>query len=69
MKLTDKQKKIIDSYGVLFNNTGGNNIIELLEREGITYFNNPILAEIQGCCFSQLRLLETLQENELLIEC
>jgi hypothetical protein len=66
MKLTDTQKQLIDSYGDLIVNTGGNDIKELVEREGVTYFNNPVLAEIQGSVCAQILLLERLYKNALL---
>ncbi len=67
MELSDNQKAIITEYGSLFNNTGGNNIIELIERKGINYFNNCIVAELQGCCYSQTLLLERLRKEGFLL--
>lgn len=60
LKLTDEQKALVTSYGHLFNNTGGNDVVELIERKGVTYFNNALVAELQACYQSQLRLLEQL---------
>jgi len=48
MKLSEEQKVIVKKYGHLFCNTGGNEIVELIEREGVTHFNNAIVAELQG---------------------
>ena len=45
MKLTQEEKQVVEKYGHLYTNTGGNNIVELLERKGVTYFNNPLVAE------------------------
>ncbi|MDD5151504.1 MAG: hypothetical protein PHC28_13685 [Flavobacterium sp.] len=66
MILTEEDKQIIKKYGHLFNNTGGNDIIELIERNDINYFSNPIVAELQGCCYSQLQLLKTLKLNNII---
>jgi hypothetical protein len=66
MKLTKKQKALVKKYGHLFCNTGGNDIVELAEREGVTYFNNAIVAELQGCCHSQILLLERMVAEGLL---
>jgi len=66
MILTEEDKKIIDKFKHLFNNTGGNDIIQLLERNDIDYFSNVIVAEMQGCCYSQLTLLKTLIQNNLI---
>ena len=65
-KLTDEQKAIVEKYGNLFCNTGGNGIVELIEREGVTYFNNAVVAELQGCCYSQLILIQRLIENGMM---
>ena len=59
-KLTENQKNVIKQYGHLFVNTGGNDIIELLDRQGVTYFNNLIAATLQSCCACQLALIEKL---------
>jgi len=68
MKLSDEQKSIITEYGHLFNNTGDNDIVELIEREGVTYFNNGPVAELQGCCLSQVMLIQQLKHEGLLPE-
>lgn len=65
-KLTAEQKELVDEFGHLFHNTGGNDIVELMEREGVTYFANPVVAELQGSCWSQTVLLQRLQELGLL---
>lgn len=67
VKLNDDRKELIKKYGHLFTNTGGNDIVELIEREGINYFNNVVAAELQGCCWSQLVLLIRLRESGFLI--
>lgn len=66
MKLSDEQKAILQKYGHLFCNTGGNEIAELIEREGVTYFNNAIVAELQGSCYSQMVLIQRLIANGFL---
>lgn len=68
MTLSDRQKAIIVKYGEYFNNTGGNDIVELIEREGVNYFNNVIVAELQGYCVSQVLLLEHLINEGLLAD-
>lgn len=57
-----------EQYGHLFTNTGGNDPIELIEREGVNYFNNPLVAELQGSCYSQTILLLKLKELGMLVE-
>jgi hypothetical protein len=70
MKLTDEQKAIVAEYGHLFNSTGGFvlnvDIIELLERRGVTYVNNPVLCETQGACMAQIWLIQHLKHEGLL---
>lgn len=66
MILTEEQQELVREYGHLFASTGGNNIIELVEREGVNYFNNPVVAELQGSCYSQILLLQRLKEAGLL---
>ena len=39
-----------------------------MEREGVNYFNNPIVAELQGSCYSQTTLLLKLKKQGMLIE-
>lgn len=67
-KLTQEQRDVAEKYGHLFTNTGGNNPIELMEREGVNYFNNPLVAELQGSCYSQTVLLLKLKELGMLAE-
>ena len=66
MKLNSKEIAILDKYRHLFNNTGGNDPRELIEREGITYFNNPIAAELQGCCLAQMLLISKLIQEGII---
>ena len=66
-KLTQEQRDIVTKYGYLFVNTGGNDIIELVERDGVNYFNNPVVAELQGSCYSQIQLLLKLRDAGLLV--
>lgn len=68
MKLTDEEREIALKYGHFFSNTGGNDPIELMEREGVNYFNNPLVAELQGSCYSQTVLLIRLKKQGLLAE-
>ena len=67
MKLSKEQKALVAEYGHLFSNTGGNEIVELIEREGVNYFNNVIVSELQGCCYSQVILLQQLKKAGLLM--
>jgi len=62
VKLSEEQKAIVAEYGHMFNNTGGNDIVELIERDDVNYFNNVIVAELQGCCYSQVLLLQALRK-------
>ena len=66
MKLTDEQKAIVAEYKHLFNNTGGNDIVELIERDDVNYFNNMVVAELQGCCLSQVCLIQRLKQEGLM---
>lgn len=66
MKLTKEQRSIVTVYGHLFNNTGGNDVLELIEREGVNDINNPLIAELQGCSYAQVLLIQSLSEGELI---
>ena len=66
MQLTDKQKEILAVYGHMFWNTGGNDLVNLLEREDLNMFSNAIGANIQSSCRAQLVLLEELDRLGLL---
>uniref|UniRef100_A0A6H1ZKB7 Uncharacterized protein n=2 Tax=viral metagenome TaxID=1070528 RepID=A0A6H1ZKB7_9ZZZZ len=68
MTLSPEQREIALQYGHLFHNSGGNDPIELIEREGVNYFNNPLVAELQGSCWSQVVLLQKLKALGLLFE-
>jgi hypothetical protein len=67
MQPTDAQKQIIQQFGPYFYNTGGNDILELVQRTGVTYFNNPVVSELQGCCVSQIFLIQRLLHEGLLL--
>ena len=60
-KLSPEQLALVHEYGHLFHNTGGNEVVELMERQGVTYFSNPVVAELQGACWGQLIRLQRLQ--------
>jgi hypothetical protein len=66
LKLSEKQKELIHRYSAIFSAAGGNDIVELCERKGVNYFNNPVVAEMQGCCWAQVHLLERLVEEGML---
>lgn len=65
-KLNPEQREIVRKFGHMLFNTGGNDVIELVEREGVNYFNNPLVAELQGSCYSQIQLLMKLRDEGLL---
>ncbi len=67
MNLTDEQREIVKKYGYLYDNTGGNDPIELMERDGVNYFNNPLVADMQGSCYSQTSLLLKLRDSGFLV--
>jgi hypothetical protein len=66
MKLSKEQKSLVKAYGHLFNNTGGNDVVELIERPGVTFANNMVAATLQVCCYAQVLLLQSLKKNGLL---
>jgi type I restriction-modification system DNA methylase subunit len=59
-KLTKEEKSIIEKYGHLFQNTGGNDIIEFLGRTDINPFNNMVAFVMQSSLFTQLSLIQGL---------
>ena len=63
MKLTDEQKRLITIYGHLIVNTGGNDIVELCERDDINLFSNAPTALLQSCVQSQVLLLTALSNK------
>ena len=67
MILNNKEKQLIKKYGHLFGNTGGNDIQELLERQGVNIQNNAIVTLMKVSCEGQLAMLLRL-ENEGLIK-
>lgn len=67
-KLTTDERKIAKKFGHMFINTGGNDPIELMEREGVNYFNNPVIAMLQGSCYSQTVLMLKLQRESMLVQ-
>lgn len=66
-RVDEKDKELIAEYGHLFNNHGGNDITELIERTDVNFFNNIPVAALQCCCDAQLTLLRKLDENGLLV--
>ena len=63
MKLTDEQKRLITIYGHLIVNIGGNDIVELCEREDINLFSITPMALLQSCVQAQVLLLTALSNN------
>ena len=68
MKISASRRKIVKKFGHLYNNTGGNDPLELMGREGVTYFNNCVVAELQGCCWAQTLLIERLMAEGIIAE-
>lgn len=66
MKVGKLGKDTIAKYGHMFQSTGGNKIVELIERSDVNYYNNPIVCEMQGSCYSQVILLNLLRKQGLL---
>ena len=62
-KLTVADKALIKKYGELFNNTGGNDIVELLERTDANLQNNAVVVLLQVACSAQLALLHALKAD------
>jgi len=65
--IDEKGKELIAEFGHLFNNHGGNDVKELIERTDVNFFNNSVVATLQCCCESQLKLLMELDKNGLLV--
>jgi hypothetical protein len=61
-------KALIERYRQHFTSQGGNDLLELMERPGVNYFNNPVVAEMQGGCWAQLGMLKSLLAAGLLKE-
>lgn len=69
IKLTPKQRALINGYRDMFRNTGGNNIEELLERPDVDAFSNVVLFTLHVDVLAQLHLLERLFDaGELVIK-
>jgi len=66
MKLTDKDKQLIEKYSDMFFNHGGNDIAELLTREGVNLFNNAPVTLLQCSVEGQFCMLKKLQTKGLL---
>lgn len=64
--LTPKQKVIAEKYGHLILETGGNDPIELAERDGVDFFSNSVVAAMQFAVRSQISLLNKLDREGLL---
>lgn len=67
MKLTEEERSVAEEFGHLFVSTGGNDPIELMERDGVNYFNNPLVAELQGSCYSQVQIILKLRKLGLVV--
>ncbi len=65
MKISENEKRIINQYGKHFTNTGGNDIIELCERN-CSMQSNHIAALLQSCCISQIGLITNLEKEGIL---
>ena len=65
--IDEKGKELIAEFGHLFNNHGGNDVTELIERTDVNFFNNVVVAALQCCGEAQLLLLRELDKNGLLV--
>lgn len=68
MIINDYEKAVVKRYGTLFTNTGGNDVLELLERNDVNFQNNYVVAALQVGCLAQLQLLCVLIKDGLLPE-
>ena len=65
-KLNAEHKRLIAKYGDMFSTTGGNDIQELIEREGVTIQTNAVVVTLMVACEAQLGLLVRLDRAGLL---
>lgn len=65
-KLTAEEKRLIRKYGHLFENSGGNDVIQFMERMDINPFNNILAFTMQSCLFAQLTLIQRLINEDLI---
>ena len=47
---------------------GGQSAEVLMNRDGVNYFNNPILCELIGRCHAKITMLESLKKNFCLVD-
>lgn len=66
MSITKEEQQVIDKYGYLIHDTGGNNIKELIERDDINMFNNSIATSLQISVYSQVSLLTRLKAKGII---
>ena len=66
MKITAREKRIIKKYGEFFNNTGGNDALELIGRKGVNMFNNSVVCLLQACVQSQVGIIARLEDEGIL---
>ena len=68
MTLNKDEKRLINQYRHLFGNTGGNNIEELLSRNGINIQTNAVVTLMRVSIEGQLGMLMRLDKEGLLKE-
>jgi len=66
IKLNQQQRELVKRFGQHISDTGGNDIIELVEREGVNFFNNVIVSSMQIAVEAQIVLLGKLDKAGLL---
>lgn len=68
MILNSKEKQLIKQYSHLFGNTGGHDIQELLERQGLNVQTNAIVTLMRVSVEGQLAMLMRLDAEGLLTQ-
>ena len=66
IKLTEEEKSLIEEYKNFFNNTGGNDIVDLIEHDDISVRCNPLVAILHCSVYAQLQMLQALKSATLL---
>lgn len=63
VELPQELKELAKEYREFFVNTGGNDVIELIERKDINAFTNLPVAMLHLACYSQLLMLAQLKKS------
>lgn len=61
--LTAEQIALARAFNYYFVNTGGNNVVELIQRRDVSVLTNLPVAMLQVACYSQLQMLEKLRDT------